>query len=85
MKTETFKIIDIDIDTALTMTEAMNIELVLKVVGDYVWRRKLTNKKEYQILDIKAVNGRYSFENHYLITNDDGRNIWVAAEYIELV
>ena len=33
MKTETFKIIDID--TALEMMKTMNNELVLKVVGNY--------------------------------------------------
>jgi len=83
METETFKIIDID--TALKMMEEMNNELTLKVVGDYVWWLKLTNKKEYQILDTKINRGDREFNTYYLVTNDKGRDVWVAAEYIELV
>jgi len=83
MEAETFKIIDID--TALKMMEEMNNELTLKIVGGYVWWLKLTNKKEYQVLDTKIARRRYAFDTYYKVTNDEGRDVWVSAEYIELV
>lgn len=83
MEAETFKIIDID--TALKIMEESVSELTLKVVGDYVWWLKLTNKKEYRIIDTKIARRCHVFDTYYKVTNDEGRNVWVSAEYIELI
>jgi len=83
METETFKIINID--DAIRMMEEIYNAPTLKVSGDYVWWLKLTNKKEYKILDSKISRRRNSFDTFYLVPNDDGKSVWVASEFVIVV
>jgi len=84
MKIETFKITNIN--DAIKMLEEMKDGLTLKVVSDYMQQGiKATNNKEYRILGTKIVKGAEELHVDYLITNDECRDVWVAAEYIELI
>jgi len=83
METETFKITNLN--DAIKMMEEMNNKLILKVVGDYVRRLKFTNTKNYKILGTKIIRGNRGFDTYYLVTNDEGRDVWAAAEHVELI
>ncbi len=80
MQTESFKITNVA-DAIRMMEKTVS---ALKVVG-FCDRLNLTRNRNYKVAGTKIVKGRHAFDTYYLVTNNKGMDVWVSAEYIELI